>query len=124
MGFNIEGYADDHQVYLNFSPTFQNSVLTESIPNCFTAISSWMNAHFLYLNANKTEIMLTGPEKLLSQIGIHGTFLSDGTCLRFTKTAKNLGVYFDRHLKFDTQINSVVSSCFYSLRNISRMKKF
>ena len=28
MGFNIEGFADDYQVYRSFSPVFQLNVLT------------------------------------------------------------------------------------------------
>jgi len=83
-----------------------------------------MNDHLLFLNASKTEIMLIGPNSKLKQVQIHGVVLHDGTCLRFHETAKNLGVYFDSTLKFDTQINKVISTSYLALRNISRMKKY
>lgn len=36
--------------------------------------------------------------------------------------AKNLGFIFDHALKFDKQINSVVKSSFYQLRQIAKLK--
>ena len=40
-------------------------------------------------------------------------FLNDQTCLRFNKCAKLLGVNLDESLNFDTQVNEVVSSCYF-----------
>ncbi len=37
---------------------------------------------------------------------------------------RNLGVTFDSALTFDKQINAVVRSCFYQLKNIAKMKSF
>ncbi len=37
---------------------------------------------------------------------------------------KNLGVFWDQGLKFDKQINAVISSCFFQLRLLSKMKSF
>ena len=40
-------------------------------------------------------------------------FLNDQTCFRFNKCAKLLGVNLDESLNFDTQVNEVVSSCYF-----------
>ncbi len=37
---------------------------------------------------------------------------------------RNLGVTFYSALTFDKQINAVVRSCFYQLKNIAKMKSF
>ena len=39
-------------------------------------------------------------------------------------SARNLGVMFDSELSFKAQITKVVQSCFYQLRNISKIKSF
>jgi len=124
LGFTIEGYADNHQVYINFSPAFQRNVLTYDIKHGFTVISTWMHTHFLYLNSDKTEIILIGPKSTLNHVHIGGVILNGDTCIRFKNTAKNLGFTFDSQLQFDTQINNIISSCYVSLRNIYRMKQF
>ncbi len=36
----------------------------------------------------------------------------------------NLGVFWDQGLKFDKQINAVISSCFFQLRLLSKIKPF
>ena len=59
----------------------------------------------------------------MSSIEIRGTFV-DGECIRFADCAKNLGVWLDNNLDFKSHINKTVSSCFITLRNISKIKSF
>ena len=59
----------------------------------------------------------------MSLIDIHGMFLED-ECIRFVSNAKNLGVWLDENLDFKTHIQKVVSSCFMTLRKISKIKCF
>ena len=54
---------------------------------------------------------------------INGTFIN-GKCIRFVDCAKNLGVLFDAELNLDAQVNKVVSSCFSTIRLLSRVKFF
>lgn len=124
MGFNIEGFADDHQVYRSFSPAFQLNVLTNDIMRCFSVISAWMKKYFLHLNSSKTEIILLGPTHILNEMSIGGVTLDGDNCIRFHPTAKNLGFTFDRLLKCDAQVNSVIRSCNGSLRQIYRLRYF
>ena len=123
-GFQIEGYADDHQVYKPFTPLFQVKVLTDDIPKCFDSISNWMLSYFLRLNPAKTKILVFGPDSVLQNITIHGVILHCGTCIRFSSTSKNLGVIFDSHLNFDAQVSSVIKKCYRSLRNLCKIKPY
>ena len=59
--FDVEGYADDHQLLRQFSPFLQMRVLSDSINDCLKTIESWMNEFFLRLNASKTKIMVFSP---------------------------------------------------------------
>ena len=123
MGFDVKGFADDHQLWKQFYPLFQVKVLGVDINRCFEAIATWMNEFFLHLNASKTKILIVTPPSVKSSIHINGTFVN-GTCIRFMDSAKNLGIVIDNELSFDVQINKVVSSCFYTIAKISKIKDY
>ena len=80
-----------------------------------------MNEHFLKINPDKTEVILFAPNQS-NKIG--GLFLKDQTCLRFNKCVKLLGVNLDELLSFDTQVNDVVSSCYFHIRTIGKVKSY
>ena len=46
-GFEIKSFADDHQLYFSFCPTFQYSILVEKIKVVFCLIEKWMSYSFL-----------------------------------------------------------------------------
>lgn len=121
--FDVDGFADDHQLCQHFVATFQSDVLGGQINDCLRSVSSWMNTYFLKLNKSKTKILVLAPPSVLCNIRIHGTFLDEG-CIRFVDCAKNLGVWLDQCLNFSSQINKVVSSCYMTLREISKIKSF
>ena len=122
--FNIQGYADDHQLYKSFTPIFQANILVDMIPKCFSLLSKWMKQYFLQLNPGKTQIMIFGPDSVLNEIKIGGVFLEHGQCIRFKSVGKNLGVLFDSSLKFDSQVLEVTKKCFLQLRLLYRIKSF
>ena len=109
LGFDIEGFADDHQLRLQFNPIFQIRSLGHKIQQCFDVISNWMNQYFLRLNAEKTKILVICSPTVRNEILIKGTFIN-GKCIRFVSNAKNIGVIIDEELNFDYHINKVTSS--------------
>ena len=100
VGFDVEGFADDHQLWKQFNPLFQVKVLGADINRCFEVIATWMN-EFLRLNVSKTKIIVVDPPSVKSSIVINGIFVD---------SAKDLGIVIDNKLSFDVQINKVVSS--------------
>ena len=120
--FDIFGFADDHQLIKSFLPVFQVTALDNDIQNCFEVISKWMNEFFLCLNASKTKILIITPA-LRDEVVIQGTFIN-GKCIRFVKSAKNLGVILDSELSFEPQIIKLVKSCFFVIRRLSKIKAY
>ena len=120
--FNVQGYADDQQVYKSFKPCEQSLILSASISECFRTIQSWMVEYCLQLNPGKTKIMVFAPPNVLSNISIRGLFLPGNICVRFTSTAKNLGVTFDETLNFQSHIAKVKRDSFRMLRNINKRR--
>ena len=121
-GFNVEGYADDHQVYVSFLPAGQSHALTSALQNCFSIIQQWMHKYCLQLNPGKTQLMVIGPPNILRNVQIHGAILTSGICIRFLKHAKNLGVIFDESLSFRKQITELKKDSFRLLRQIRKLR--
>ena len=79
-GFNVQGYADDHQVYKTFKPCDQVNVLGIQIVNCARTIQHWMVEYCLQLNPGKTQILIIASPQVLNQLSIGGVQLSNDTC--------------------------------------------
>ena len=124
--FEIEGFADDHQIYTSFIPSFQRSVLVDKINKCFETVKLWMNEYFLKLNSDKTKIILFTPSTFLqNNISIKGTFINNGfTCIRFSNNAINLGILLDKYLNFSAHVLKITKQCFMTISNLSKIRSF
>lgn len=123
LGFNIYGYADDHQVSKTFQPCQQANVLTKDLTDCFNIIKIWMASYYLQMNNAKTQIIVFGPPRVLNQIKIQGINLGN-TTIRFLNSVKNLGIHMDSALTMDSQIVELKKKCFRTLRNICKIRFF
>ena len=82
-----------------------------------------MKEYFLCLNPTKTKILVIAPPNIRETIIINGTFLNN-SCIRFVRSAKNLGVILDEHLSFEHHVKSIVKSCFMTIRKLAKIKSF
>jgi endonuclease/exonuclease/phosphatase (EEP) superfamily protein YafD len=121
LGFDISGYADDHQILKSFKPNEQLSLLAIQLDNCFNTIKSWMSDYYLKMNDSKTQIIIFGPSKVLGDIRIRG-LNTTGTAIRFISTVKNLGIMMDSHLTFEKQVVELKKKCFRTLRNLAKIR--
>ena len=121
--FEIEGFADDHQLYKQFLITRQRKALGEDINDCLQHLALWMNEYFLKLNQTKTKIMVIAPPSVQKQIVIRGVFL-EGTCIRFVDSAKNLGVLLDNVLSFENQVNKVSKASYAMIKKLHQVKGY
>ena len=122
LGFNIMGYADDHQVTKTFNCRSQTEVLTIELQSCFETIKRWMNQFFLQLNDSKTQIIVFGSSNVLKGLKINGVNIGSNTTIRFVSTVKNLGVYMESSLTFEKHTMELKRKCFRTIRNIRKIK--
>ena len=119
--FKTSSFADDANGKKTFALTFQYSVLVNDVPNLVDKIVQWMNAYFLKINPDKTEIVLFHPKSQQNDVIIRGTML-EGKCIRFSKETKNVGVWLDENLTLESHTNRTVSHCYKLLRDIGRVR--
>ena len=120
-GFNIQGYADDHQILKSFKPFEQLPTLVIHLNACFNTVKSWMSEYYLKMNDSKTQIIIFGSTRVLSEVKIHG-LNTEGAAIRFISTVKNLGIMMDNHLTFERQIIELKKKSFRTLRNIAKIR--
>ncbi len=90
------------------------------LTDCISDVKQWLARNFLHLNDSKTECILFGTSSTSN------VFISNSGTLAplFKAHVKNLGVTFDNGLRFDTQVRSVVSTSFYQLHLLAKVKPF
>ena len=120
-GLNTHAYADDQQIYIHCLPSNSQSAVSQ-FAECFSNIENWMLCNRLQLNANKTELIWIGSRTKLNQVDIDSINLNS-CVIKTSSSVRNLGVIFDSHMKLNNQINAVVSSCFYQLRQLRSIRR-
>jgi hypothetical protein len=115
-------YADDTQIFTSLTPQTAMSTL-QILKNCLTSIQTWMSANMLKLNPDKTEFLLLGNSLNRSKLSDCFPIEFLGSLVSPTEKVRNLGVLFDADFSLSNQVSSIVSSCYYHLRDLSRIRK-
>ena len=76
------------------------------------------------LNPDKTEFIVFGAKDRYKWLSDSFPVNILGNCLSPTDVARNLGVLFDAKFCFTNHVNSVIKSCFISLRDLHRIRRF
>ena len=117
------GYADNTQNYHSFTPSKagDEEKCKWEIEVCISDIHTWMRTNLLKLNDEKTEFLIIGTKQQLSKVKT--TSISVGQDeIPCSETARNLGYYYDQHMKNSAHINKLVSSLNVTLRRILKIR--
>ncbi len=106
------------QIYLPV--TMEKKHVLNSLSACLDDVKSWLSKNVLFLNSDKSEVIVFGPSETRTQNILNLEFLN----FAISSQVQNLGVEIDNGLKFDRQISSVVGSSFFYLRSLSKIKTF
>uniref|UniRef100_A0A669B7W6 Reverse transcriptase domain-containing protein n=1 Tax=Oreochromis niloticus TaxID=8128 RepID=A0A669B7W6_ORENI len=112
-------YADDLQLYVPL--IIGNCTEISKLESCLSAIKGWLSDNFLCLNTDKTELMVIGPPKF-QHSSQNFTLRIDDRVITCRDKVKNLGVWFDTVLSFESHIKEITKTAFYHLRNIARIR--
>ena len=88
-----------------------------------TDIKQWMINFKIKMNDSKTEYIVLGSRQQLSKFATYHIAVGADD-IKCVDNVKNLGVWLDKHLKFDTHINSKCRTASHSLHCIRTARKF
>ena len=120
-GIGAHLYADDSQLYLHCPSTNQSTAVTR-LAECIESVERWMRSNRLKLNSDKTQFMWLGSKQQLAKIETECMQIGEH-CIKFSTSAKNLGVTFDPELKMDLQVNNKTRSCFFQLEQLRSIRR-
>ena len=75
------------------------------------------------LNTDKTELLLIGSQLFGPQPRISDVRVGDDL-IPPSESARNIGVIFDSNMNYKRHISAICKSCFYHIRNLSRIRKY
>jgi hypothetical protein len=115
-------YADDVQLFVSGPPASLHLLILR-LETCIAAVFSWLVTRHLSLNATKTDVLIFGSQRTLSNITFPGLSV-DGTLITPSKWVRDLGVTIDSSLTMEFQVSRIRSQVFWRLRNIARIRRF
>jgi hypothetical protein len=86
-------------------------------------IKTWMNKNKLKLNNEKTEFFIAGTYHSLQKLPKLQLTVGE-SAIEPSSNIRNLGIIFDSNMTMSKQINSLISSGNYQLRNIRRICRY
>jgi hypothetical protein len=114
-------YADDIQFIFICTPLTLDAALRR-ISACVQEVRARLASLKLSLNGKKTEIIILGGKQMVKKTTTDHIVISD-TRIEVSNVVRDLGVWLDSMLSFDTHISRIVSSAFSYLHVIGRVKK-
>ena len=122
---DAHGYADDHSLYLPFSP---NSVLSQKeaitrMENCLIDVKSWMLSFKLKMNDSKTEFMIVGSRQQLDKLCVDSIKVGDSV-VTAVDNVRDLGAYLDKNMSMGAHIDAKCKAAFKQLYNLRRIRKY
>ena len=115
----ISMYAD--ATHLSSLMSYPNDINVELIPE-FVKIYDWLEANKLTLNILKTEYMVTGTAKMLTQMGSIPKMKTGSSYLKRVVKTRSLGLIIDDNLRWKDHIDYICSKTKRNVGIISRTK--
>lgn len=119
-GCFIIQYADDTQILIEGNIDDLNNLIhrAEEILN---RAKCYFQKNGLLLNERKTQFIIIGSRQYVSEIGdVQINF--NGNIIKPMNIVKNLGVYFDRYMSFESHVDEVYKKVMGTLIYLSRVK--
>ena len=122
---DAHGFADDHQLYLAFSPnssSLQYSAL-RCMETCLSDVKEWMLANKLKMNDSKTEFIIIGSRQQLDKIQFDSIKVGNAV-VKAVESVRDLGAFFDSTMSMECHIDSKCSVAFRQLYSLRRIRKY
>jgi hypothetical protein len=114
-------YADDLQLFISSSPNDICTTLVK-LETCIRDVRQWYFTNQLAINDSKTEFIVFGTPPQLKKIPVGLSLRVGAAAVTMSGSVRNLGLVFDKHMKFDTHVIKTCQAAFCYIRLISRLR--
>ena len=90
---------------------------------CIADVRSLFIVNRLMINDAKTEFLIIDTRKQLQKTSIESIIIGD-TLIKPLESVRNLGSWFDAHMRMNVHIGKICSKAFHGLYNIRQIRKF
>ena len=121
---SVHGYADDTQIYISFRPCSIHSKINaiSVIETCIDDVRSGFIGNRLMINDAKTGFLIIGTRQQLEKTSIESITIGD-TVIKPLENVRNLGSWYDAHMRMNVHIGKICSKAFRGLYNIRQIRK-
>lgn len=115
-------YADDLQLYVHSRTSTINDSVTR-INEDLASVAQWAQKFGLRLNPDKSQAIIMGHQRALNKIDlatVSNTKINN-TTITYSKTVKNLGVYLDSNLNFQSQVTYICKKTFSIIHSLKHL---
>ena len=122
-GVQYHGCTDDTQNYHTFSPSLpgDEESCIKNLKCCINDIRIWMRTNLLKLNDYKTEFLIPGTLLQLAMVTTTSIKIAQDN-LQKSEAARNLGSYYDVHMKNTIHVNKLCSTLYLTLKKIAKIR--
>ena len=122
---SVHVYADNTQIYFSFRPSSIHSEINivSVIEKCIADVRSWFVGNRLMINDAKTDFLIIGTRQQLEKTFIESIIIGDAI-IKPLESVRNLGSWFDAHMRMNVHIGKICSKAFRGLYNIRQIRKF
>ena len=93
------------------------------IEKCIADVLSWFIGNPLMINDAKTDFLIIGTRQQLEKTSIESIIIGD-TVIKPLESVRNLGSWFDAHMRMDVHVGKICSTAFRGLYNIRQIREF
>ena len=117
-------YADDHQLYMAFSPNLVSlNQAVSHMESCLQDVKSWMISNKLKMNDSKTGFIIIGSYQQLSKMNLTSIMVGEHR-ITAVDDIQNLGAYLDKNLSMKTHVEVKCNAAFCQLYSFRRIRKY
>ena len=92
--------------------------------SCISDVNAWATANMLYLDDNKTGLMLVTSKTTKHLHNLPTSITIGNAQIPFKQSAKNLGFTLDCHLIMNAHVSNIARTCYFELRRLASILRF
>ena len=114
-------YADDTQILIE-GEISDTEALIQRAEEVLNRAKLYFQRNGLLLNEKKTQCIFIGSRQYMAQMNVDIAINFNGTLIKPMECVKNLGVYFDRFMSFETHVEELYKKVMGTLIYLNRVK--